>query len=281
VCYRKIVDCIAHRYLDAPESEWYADRRTFLQHLAELFPAVKRGEVDASGIEDRVADEKRKWHRENVRRIAGVMAAVGMGAARDELLELVEDRKMEFETFCERVAGVIEGVVKVPCPPGSLERLEGTRDDVAARTEVCKDIFFFPGGWPVVVDESTRRYLDLLDQGMSMSKVSGKMVEDRKRGIADRAEIERLESRIEYLKKAKETWLTQRRSRDADAEGKVPPCVACGKQPDVRDPLSCPICQVGVAHEIVGEAVVYCSEGCQRRAHVSLCLWETSQVIVC
>ncbi|KAH8907404.1 hypothetical protein BR93DRAFT_958076 [Coniochaeta sp. PMI_546] len=267
-CHRKIIDRISHRYLDSPETEWYADRRTFLQHLAELFPAVRRGEVDASGIEDRVMDEKRKWHRENVRRIALAMAGFGMPERKEELLRLVDDRKMKFSDFCARVREVIARGM-TDHSPEAMERLISTRNDPKARVEAYKEIFFFPHGERDEVVESTRKYLEMIEQGLSMNKVAGRMVEDRRQGIADRAELEKLQNRIEYLKKAKATWLVQRKrgQRDEEKKPKVPPCFRCGLPQEVADPPSCSICQVAVAHGIMEEAVVYCSEECQRLAH--------------
>ncbi len=286
ICHRKIIDRISHRYLDNPETEWYADRRTFLQHLAELFPAVKRGEVDASGIEDRVMDEKRKWHRENVRRVALAMGGFGMPERKEELLRLLDDRKLKFPDFCARVREVIARGVS-PSPPEALERLIATRNDPKARVEAYKEIFFFPYGERDGFGESTRRYLGMVEQGVSMSKVAWRMVEERRQGIADRAELERLQSRIEYLKKAKATWLAQRKRGQGDEEKpKVPaPCYRCGLPQEVADPPSCSVCQVAVAHGIMGEAVVYCSEECQKLGHVSpfggLCRKYRALLILC
>lgn len=268
VCHRKIIDRISRRYLDRPEAEWYADRRPFLQHLAELFPAVKRGEVDASGIEDRVMDEKRRWHREAVRRLALAMGQLGMPQRRDELTRLLDDRKLEFGQFCARVRDVVS---TTPCPPGALERLISTRNDPEARVEANKEVFFPPQGDEPVGD-SARRYLDMVERGVSMSKVASRIVEDRRQGIADRAELERLQNRIEYLKKAKATWLAQRKRGQAEQHEEKPnkappPCLQCGLRPDVADPPSCAVCQVAVAHGIMDEPVVYCSEECQRLGH--------------
>lgn len=269
ICHRKIVDRISRRYLDSPETEWYAGRRTFLQHLAELFPAVKRGEVDASGIEDRVMDEKRKWHRENVRRIAGQLAGFGEGERKEEVMGLLADGRLEFAEFCGRVREVVtRGTERVP--EGALQRLMETRNDPEARVRAYREIFFFPHG-EAEVGEGTRKYLQMSEHGMSMTKVAGRMVEDRRQGIADRAEVERLQSRIEYLKKAKATWVAQRKGREGDEEKPtaVPPCFRCGLAQDVADPPSCAICQLEVAHEFQEEAVVYCGDNCQRLGHVS------------
>lgn len=269
VCHRKIIDRISRRYLDRPETEWYADRRPFLQHLAELFPAVKRGEVDASGIEDRVMDEKRRWHREAVRRLALAMGQLGMPQRRDELSRLLDDRKLEFGDFCARVRDVVS---TAPCPPGALERLISTRNDPEARVEAYKEVFFSPYRDEQPVGESARRYLEMVERGVSMSKVAARIVEDRRQGIADRAELERLQNRIEYLKKAKATWLAQRKRGQAEQHEEKPakappPCLQCGLRPDVADPPSCAVCQVAVAHGIMDEPVVYCSEECQRLGH--------------
>jgi len=270
-CRRKIVDAISARYLSAPETEWYADRRTFLQHLAELFPAVKRGEVDASGIEDRVMDEKRRWFRESVRRIAGTAGAAGMSAEKEELARLLDDRKIKFEDFCERVREVVSRVLKTGVPEGALEKLMGAGNDAKARAEVYKEVFFFPFGEKAEVGESTRKCVEMVEQGVSMTKIAAKMLEHRKQALADRAELERLQNRIEYLKKAKATWLAQRKRREgAEEKPKAqPPCFSCGNVPDEADPLSCAVCHVAVAREIMEQTVVYCSEKCQEAAHVS------------
>ncbi|KAJ9132401.1 hypothetical protein NKR19_g9312 [Coniochaeta hoffmannii] len=268
-CRRKIVDAISARYLSAPETEWYADRRTFLQHLAELFPAVKRGEVDASGIEDRVMDEKRRWFRESVRRIAGTAGAAGMSAEKEELARLLDDRKIKFEDFCERVREVVSRVLKTGVPEGALEKLMGAGNDAKARAEVYKEVFFFPFGEKAEVGESTRKCVEMVEQGVSMTKIAAKMLEHRKQALADRAELERLQNRIEYLKKAKATWLAQRKRREgAEEKPKAqPPCFSCGNVPDEADPLSCAVCHVAVAREIMEQTVVYCSEKCQEAAH--------------
>lgn len=280
LCHRKILDLISRRYLSSPGTEWYADRRTFLQHLAELFPAVKRGEVDASGIEDRVMDEKRRWFRESVRRVAVAMGGSGMVEGKEELVRLMDDQRLKFADFCERVKEVIARGLKTGVPDGSLEKLMATGNDPKARADAYREILFFPDGERGEIGESTRKYLDMVQQGVSISKVTARMVEDRKQGIADRAELERLQNRIEYLKKAKATWLAQRkRGEPTEEKPKVqPPCFRCGNQQEVVDPPSCAVCQVAVAHGVLEEAVVYCSEECQRLGHVSISHAQTSRL---
>ncbi|KAB5546868.1 hypothetical protein GE09DRAFT_1288618 [Coniochaeta sp. 2T2.1] len=268
-CHRKIIDRISHRYLDSPETEWYADRRTFLQHLAELFPAVKRGEVDASGIEDRVMDEKWKWHRENVRRVAVAMGMLGMPERREELFKLMDDRRLKFGGLCARVKEVI-GRGVAPVPEESLERLISARNDPKARVQAYKEIFFFPNGQQgqyQKVDEATRKYLEMVEKGVPMSKVAGMIVEDKRRAIEDVAKLKEHRNRIETLQKAKETWLRKSRDDRVEEPCPPPPCLRCGRQPDVADPVSCAICQLAVAHGIQEEPVVFCSKDCQIRAH--------------
>jgi hypothetical protein len=272
VCHHKIVDLIGSRYLDSPETEWYADRRTFLQHLAELFPAVKRGEVDASGIEDRVMDEKKRWFRENVRKVAGEMGGAGMAAEKEELLRLLDDRGLKFDEFCRRVKDVATRGLRTGPPDGSLEKLTRAGNDNAARVQAYKEVFFsIPDGDKAEVGEAARKYLQMVDQGVPMTKVAAKIVEDRRQGLADQAKLERLQNRIEYLKKAQRTWLAQRKRGQVEEEkARVqPPCFKCGTTLEVADPPSCALCQVAVAHGILEQAVVYCSEECQRLGHVS------------
>lgn len=269
-CHRKMVDLVSRRYLAAPETEWYADRRTFLQHLAELFPAVRRGEVEASGIEDRVMDEKCRWFREHVRRVALAMGAAGMGEGKEELLALMDDQRLKFPDFCERVKAVVAGALKDGVPDGSLEKLMAAGSDPKARVEAYKEVFF-PDGEKRETGESTRKYLEMVEQGVSIAKVAAKVVDDRRQGIADQAQLERLQNRIEYLKKAKATWLAQKKRGDGEAEKAQPqpPCFRCRRPTGSDDPASCSICQVAVAHGIREEAVVYCSEDCLRLGHVS------------
>lgn len=270
-CHRKMVDLVSRRFLASPETEWYADRRTFLQHLAELFPAVKRGEVEASGIEDRVMDEKRRWFREHVRKMALAFGGGGFVGVKEELLALMDDQKLKFPDFCEQVKGVISRASKTGLPDGSLQKLEAAGSDPNAKVQAYKEVFF-PDGEGSEMRESTRNYLEMMEQGVSITKLAAKVLDDRRQGIADQAQLARLQDRIEYLKKAKATWLLQKKRGEGEAEkAKLrPSCFNCRRPAGTDNPASCSICHVAVGYGIREEPVVYCSEDCQRLGHVSL-----------
>jgi rubrerythrin len=159
------------------------------------------------------------------------------------------------------------------CPPDSLTRLLNPKLKKSERVEAYIQIFFFPTHKPEIIMESTQRYLNMLDQGMSMRRIMATMVEDRRQYVGHSAEVDTIKQRIDDLQKAKATFQKQqqekkqRKNRKAPEPERGPACAVCGTAVELQHKI-CPVCEISFTYGITKEPHPYCSEKCQNGDYV-------------
>jgi hypothetical protein len=273
-CYVLALERMKTRYLERPDEAWFSGRHGFVQDLSARFSAAKRDKTGLGKIEAFIQDEKRRWYYENVS-AAVFRLALEDSPAQEALLGRLSNGLQRFDGLVERVRRALNknGRAATPDDVDSLLRRLCSAQEPDYRLDACKDAFF-PGAG--VGADSRQKYLAMLQDGLSMSQVVERILDDRQAALASRDLIDERKRELEVLRRARAAHELQKTKR---TKGLAPPrmpaelydlpaCITCGRAPDATDFFSCSLCQVLAGLRVREKATVYCSRQCFDRGQV-------------
>ncbi len=278
-CYEKIIESFRSRYLSSAENEWFSSRRVFLQDLATMLDSVKEYRIDPKAVDDRIREERSRWYAETVRSSI-LRLMVEDTATREVVFEKLEDTQSDFTASAPEITKLLTESPIFPRDQvleGLPERLVAAKES-EERIEVLKEAFLSMNagageGSPAVVPEDHQKYLQMLQNGLSMEQMVDRVLEERQTAVTSRDQAEKLKQRLHELRRARaaheaeKSKKERKRARLAE-EIRVPdelydlaPCLACGRVPETKDFYSCPICTVFASWKVQdSKPVVYCQE---------------------
>lgn len=278
-CWTRLTNRLRDRYLNSAIKEWFSGRRAFLQELDDLFAKARQHEVDFKVIEQRIADEKKEWFRDKVRNLNLHSAAKSSTEARtlqrklndrdipaDQLIPELRECLGVGAEFYEEVSGVFLNQVKAGQPP-------------AARVHAYIEALFQPERDPDGAAKS-QKYIAMITDGKPVADVINTIVRDRQSAKGDLEQKQRLQKKLEELRRARAAHELDKNKRDQvrqekaraamkDAADTPPPCSVCNKVVDARKFLACPLCQLLADHyKVLDEPILFCSETCYEEGYV-------------
>ncbi|KAI8632671.1 hypothetical protein F5Y19DRAFT_326647 [Xylariaceae sp. FL1651] len=273
-CWTRLLNRMRDRYLNSATKEWFSGRRAFLQELDALFAKARQHEVDFKTIEQRIIDEKKEWFRDKVRNLNLYSATKSPVEART-LQQKLNDRTIPTDQLGSEIRECLGKDVELHEKDFSnfLEKLK-TAQSPAARAHAYIDTLFQPERDPAGTARS-QKYIDMIEKGVPVADVISAMLHDRQWAKGELDQKQRLQKKLEELRrakaaheldKAKRDQMRQERARAAmspDTQDNLPPCSVCTKAVDAQKFLACPLCQI-LAEQYNGlrEATLFCSEIC-------------------
>ncbi|KAI3327406.1 hypothetical protein HD806DRAFT_392550 [Xylariaceae sp. AK1471] len=279
-CWSRLVNRLRDRYLNSSIKEWLSGRRAFLQELDYLFAKAHKHEVDLKTIEKRIADEKEVWFRDKVRNL-GLQTATKSPTDARTLQQILDDRDIPSDQLVSELRkwlGVDTELSKEMFKAFSKQNKEETP---TAKAQVWISALFQPQHDPAGAAKSLK-YIDMLTDGKPVVDVISAMVRDRQSSKVDTDQKQKLEKKLEELRrakaahdlaKAKRDQVRQEKARAAMASENaynLPPCSVCNKAVDAQNFIACPLCQLPAdLYKVLKEPTVFCSETCHDEGYGS------------
>ncbi|KAK0656506.1 hypothetical protein B0T16DRAFT_314460 [Cercophora newfieldiana] len=276
-CLQQLLSSIRARYLENTASEqqppeWFSSRRAFLTQLEALFTEALERRLDPRDIDARVQEERSRWYAENVR-ASLLRLMVEDPAGREAVFEKLEDAPADLSGLVADIAQVISAspMISREAADGAdvRQRLLAAKDP-EARIEVLKQAFLSTGD---DIPDEHQKYLEMLQNSLSMEQVVDRILEERQAAVASREHEEKLKQKLYELRRARAAHELQKSRRERkrarlaeqvdvpDELYDLPPCFACGRTPDTRDFLCCPICTILVRYNIPdAKPTIFCSD---------------------
>ncbi|RYO94407.1 hypothetical protein DL764_007841 [Monosporascus ibericus] len=250
------------------------DRRLFLQELDTMFSKARAGSLDFKIIEQRIHDEKKEWYRDKVRNM-GLHSATKSPSEAKLLQQKLDDREM----LTEELASELRGAISDNALPDEaafdnfLNRLKDA-ETTQARNDIYIDTLFQPRQDPEKA-AMYQSYMEMIRGGVAIQFVVDVMLRDRRWAQSKEEQKQRLQGKLEELKRAKAAHelsvaKKQKARQDkaaaaaaSDSQHDLPPCSVCSKALDAQDFLACPLCHLlGEQYGLGNGPVLYCSETC-------------------
>ncbi|KAI1325676.1 hypothetical protein F5Y16DRAFT_256937 [Xylariaceae sp. FL0255] len=273
-CWTRLLNRMRDRYLLSADKEWFSGRRAFLQELDSLFAQACRHEVDIKAIEQRIVDEKREWYRDKVK-IIGLQAITKTQTR--AVQQKINDRTISIEQLATDLreclgenANLHEGEFST-----FLEQLKAAQSP-SAKADAYIDILYRPGRDPVATAKS-QKYIDMIADGKPVAEVIALMNRDRQSTKGDMDQKQRLQKKLEELRRAKAAHELAKAKSHQTRQDKVaqaaaqtqqrtlglPSCANCRGFVDQQRFKSCKLCLVlAEKFKVLDEPVVYCSKKC-------------------
>ncbi|KAJ2990073.1 hypothetical protein NUW58_g3139 [Xylaria curta] len=279
-CWTRLINRLRDRYLNSAIKEWFSGRRAFLQELDDLFAKARKHEIDFKTIEQRITDEKKEWFRDKVRNL-GLHSAARSPAEARIIQQKLNDREIPVEKLLSELReclGADAELHEKVFNPFS-KRVKAAQAPTA-RAHAYIDALFQPERDPTEAAKS-QKYIDMVADGKPVAEVVSAMVRDRQAARGDLGQKQRLQNKLEELKRAKAANELNKNKRDqmrqekaraatSDVTNTQPPCSVCGKTVDTRDFLACPLCQVLANHyKVFDKPTLFCSEACHEEGYDS------------
>ncbi|RYP53236.1 hypothetical protein DL768_001740 [Monosporascus sp. mg162] len=273
-CWDRLVNRMRDRYLNCATKEWFSGRRLFLQELDTLFSKARGGSLDFKIIEQRIHDEKKEWYRDKVRNMGLHSATKSLSEAK-LLQQKLEDREIPTEQLASELRGAIsdDALPDEAAFDKFLNRLKDA-ETTHARNDIYIDTLFQPSRDPEKA-AIYQRYMEMIRGGVAIQDVVDVMLRDRRWAQSNEEQKQRLQGKLEELKRAKaahELSLAKKQKARQDkaaaaaawdSQYDLPPCSVCSKVLDAQDFLACPLCHLlGEQYELGNGPVLYCSETC-------------------
>ncbi|KAI0440255.1 hypothetical protein F4803DRAFT_528020 [Xylaria telfairii] len=279
-CWTRLINRLRDRYLNSAIKEWFSGRRPFLQELDDLFTKARQHEVDFKTIEQRIADEKKEWFRDKVRNLSLHLATRSLPEAKalqqkmndrdipaDQLISELRECLGVDAALYDEIYNTFSKHVKPAQPP-------------KARGHAYIDALFQPDRDPTGATKS-QKYIDMIAEGKPVAEVINTMDRDRQSAKGDLDQKQKLQKKLEELRRARAAHELDKNKRDQirqekaratmrDAVETLPPCSVCGKAVNGRKFLACPLCQLLADHfKVSDEPTLFCSEACHDEGYES------------
>ncbi|RYC55279.1 hypothetical protein CHU98_g10928 [Xylaria longipes] len=279
-CWTRLINRLRDRYLNSAIKEWFSGRRPFLQELDDLFAKARQHEVDFKTIEQRIADEKKEWFRDKVRNLSLQPATRSLPEAR-ALQQKMNDRDIPTDQLVSELReclGVDAGLYDEVSH--TFSKHVKTAQPPTARAHAYIDALFQPERDPAGMARS-QKYIDMIAEGKPVAEVINTMARDRQSAKGDLDQKQRLQKKLEELRRARAAHELDRNKRDQMRQEKaraamrnavdtLPPCSVCGKTVNARKFLACPLCQLLADHfKVWDEPTLFCSETCYDQGYDS------------
>ncbi|RYP23700.1 hypothetical protein DL765_000996 [Monosporascus sp. GIB2] len=273
-CWDRLVNRMRDRYLNCATKEWFSGRRLFLQELDTMFSKARGGSLDFKIIDQRIHDEKRDWYRDKVRNM-GLHSATRSPSEAKLLQQKLDDREIPTEELASELRGAIgdDALPDEAAFDNFLNRLKDAEKN-QARNDIYIDVLFQPRRDPEKA-AMYQKYTEMIRGGVTIQSVVDVMLRDRRRAQSNEEQKQRLQGKLEELKRAKaahELSLAKKQkarqdkaaaAAASDSQHDLPPCSVCSKALDAEDFLACPLCHLlGEQYGLGNGPVLYCSETC-------------------
>ncbi|KAI1813425.1 hypothetical protein GGS20DRAFT_479987 [Poronia punctata] len=281
-CWTVLIDHLRDRYLNSAIKEWFSGRRAFLQELDDLFAKARQREVDFKTIEQRIADEKKEWFRDKVRNLGLQLAAKSPTEAR-VIQQKVNDREISPDQLLSEIGECLGMDKKMydALYESFLEQVKPNQTPTG-RSQAYIDALFQPLRDPANAAKA-QKYIDMIANGKHVGEVIAAMARDRQSSKGDAEQKQRLQKKLEELRRAKAAHelakmkrdqARQAKAREAAAQNKnnndLPPCSVCDKAVDPHTFIACSLCQIlAEGYKMQPKPTLFCSETCRDEGHES------------
>ncbi|KAI0487654.1 hypothetical protein F4859DRAFT_265466 [Xylaria cf. heliscus] len=279
-CWTRLINRLRDRYLNSAIKEWFSGRRPFLQELDDLFSKARQHEVDFKTIEQRIADEKKEWLRDKVRNLSLHLATKSLPEAR-ALQQKMNDRDIPIDQLVSELreclgvdAELYDEVSK------TFSKQVKTAQPPKVRAHAYIDALFEPERDPAGGAKS-QKYIDMIADGKPVAEVINTMTRDRQSTKGDLDQKQKLQKKLEELRRARAAHELDKNKRDQmrqekarasmkDAVDTLPPCSVCSKKVNARKFLACPLCQLlSDPFKVLDEPTLFCSDTCHDEGYDS------------
>ncbi|RYP77782.1 hypothetical protein DL771_000879 [Monosporascus sp. 5C6A] len=252
------------------------------QDLDTMFSKARGGSLDFKTIEQRIHDEKKEWYRDKVRNM-GLHSATKSPSEAKLLQQKLDDRDIPTEELASELRGAIsdDALPDEAAFDNSLNRLKDA-ETTQARNDIYIDTLFQPSRDPEKA-ATYQRYMEMIRGGVAIQYVVDVMLRDRRWAQNNEEQKQRLQRKLEELKRAKaahELSLAKKQKARQDKAAAaaasnsrfdLPPCSVCSKALDAQDFLACPLCHLLEEQYGLGNGpVLYCSETCHEDDYVHI-----------
>ncbi len=281
-CWDRFLNRMRDRYLNPATREWFTGRRLFLQELDTMFSDGRRDSPDFKILEQRISDEKKEWYRDKVKSM-GLHTATRSPTEAKSIQQKLNDPNIAIEVLALELREAIsdDALLNETAFDDFLNRLKDAKSP-HERNEVYVDVFFQPRHDPQNAAKY-QKYIDMVRKGSPINDVVNIMLRDRRAFQGEQDEKQRLQRKLEELKRAKaahELSLAKKQkarqdkaaaaaAAASDGQYRLPPCSVCSSALDAQNFLACPLCQL--LNEQYGpkdEPALYCSQRCHDDGYV-------------
>ncbi|KAF2968690.1 hypothetical protein GQX73_g4869 [Xylaria multiplex] len=279
-CWTRLINRLRDRYLNSAIKEWFSGRRAFLQELDDLFAKARQREVDFKTIEERIANERKEWFRDKVCNL-GLHSATRSPAEAQALKQKANNRDIPIDQLALELRECLGADAKLH-EEVSVRFLNNvkTTPTPTARAHAYIDALFQPECDPASTAK-LRKYIDMITDGKPIADMISAMVRDRQPTKGDLDEKQRLQKKLEELRRARAAHELDKNKRDQmrqakaqaainDAADSMPPCSVCSKTVGPQKFMACPLCQVlADYYKLLDGPTLFCSETCLEKGYES------------
>jgi len=281
-CWTVLIDHLRDRYLNSALKEWFSGRRVFLQELDDLFAKARQREVDFKTIEQRITDEKKEWFRDKARNLGLHLAAKSPAEAR-VIQQKIYDREIASDQLLSeiRVCLGMDSDSYEELYAAFLEQVKPNQT-LAGRNKAYIEALFQPQRDPEGAAKS-QKYIDMIAGGKPVGEVIATMSRDRQSSKVDVEQKQRLQKKLEELRRAKAAHELDKAKRDQARQAKVqaamaaqseahhlPSCSLCKKAVDPQNIFACSMCQIlAESFNVLEKPTLFCSATCRDEGYVS------------
>lgn len=278
-CYPLIIGKMQMFYLEDPDLEWFPGRIDFVAELRAMFRDAKDYKVDLEAIDSFIAAEQKQVYLQNLKSNLVIRRALDDVLENRSLLAKIRTGNGGFEDLVKEVRSVLnqssgqstDDLTKVLARLNSTTTLEERRD-------IYTDAFF-KGGPGQEVSQKNQKYLQNLQNGLSLESILDQVLSDRKASLAAQDQEEKHKRRLGELRRARTAHEAQKTKKKGGGSisgpqapewlYNIPPCLVCSKVPDAADVIACGLCEVLVDTQIRELPVVFCSTACEEQGQAS------------
>ncbi|KAI0391723.1 hypothetical protein F5Y17DRAFT_439544 [Xylariaceae sp. FL0594] len=279
-CWTILIDHLRDRYLNSALKEWFSGRRVFLQELDDLFAKARQRTVDFQTIEQRITDEKKEWFRDKARNLGLHLAAKSPSEAR-LIQQKISDREISSDQLLSEIKNCLgmDGDSYEEVYAAFLEQVKPNQTP-AGRAKAYTDALFQPQSDPAGATKS-QKYIDMITAGKPVGEVIATMSRDRQSAKVDVEQKEKLQKKLEELRRAKAAHQLDKAKRDQARQARaqaakaaqseayhLPSCSVCNKAVDPQNILACPMCHVvAEVFKVADRITLFCSVACRDEGH--------------
>jgi hypothetical protein len=279
VCFPKVTARMVTRFRGGADhdQEWFAGRRAFLVSLEAQLAKVRDRKLRLESVEKSVDHEKEAWYRGVLRKHSEFVCATGNGVPAEELKKALEDTdrsrddlvdmvwrsigstgdwESRIDTFMEKWA-----VAKTPAEQKALYVDAFLRDPATGE--------LLDGSLPykeAYEKQDTNDFHPIIERIMAAKKDEKAAEGKRAVHLGRLDELRRARKAFEVDKAAIKA---QQRAAQATAVGDhlydLPGCEVCRGEVQLKDVISCPVCQIICQIGGHRELTVYCSDECHEQ----------------
>ncbi|KAH9888627.1 hypothetical protein F4778DRAFT_400543 [Xylariomycetidae sp. FL2044] len=274
-CWTRLVYRMRDRYLNSPTKEWFFGRRNFLQELDSIFSRAHDHEIGFDVVEQRILDEKNEWYQDRVRGL-GLLAAAESPEQARSFQQKLNDPSITTHQLHSELRSIMDSSLlhSEEAFATFISRLQAS-ESAQGRIDASVDIFFQPGH-DMARDPKARKYIEMFQSGMPLADAINVMLRDRQASEGSQEEKQRLQRKLEELRRAKAAHELDKAKRDKtrqdkgraalhnDAQHNLSPCSVCSESPDAKKFHICQLCQIlGGLYDVIAEPILFCSDECR------------------